>query len=197
VIAALIILLSVASAWAGPKQGDGAFRLISKPTPVKTNAVVAVSPLSMMALPAAAAVPTVRRYTNYVTWSHSQMGELAGFTVYQWSLGTNLLATNYVGMSTTNKVVRTNALLVTVRAIGTNSMESPDSNFLRLPPPPKTNLVVHVTTTGTNIYWSSLTVGGAWTSAGTTNLWQTNSPTRYFRSKGKAGNVVKIEQWYE
>jgi hypothetical protein len=67
----------------------------------------------------------------------------------------------------------------------------------QLVPPPLTNLVVNVTTTGTNLYRAT-TLKGPWTKLNTTNYFTTNPPASYlFRSKGKSGNKVFIKASYQ
>lgn len=59
-------------------------------------------------------------------------------------------------------------------------------------PPPLTNCVLTVTTTGTNLYRST-SLKGPWSALNTTNYTATNLPSPYyFRGKGSRGNTVSI-----
>ena len=68
--------------------------------------------------------------------------------------------------------------------VGTNLSLS-----VRLIPIPKTNIVITVTTTGTNLAYAT-TLKGPWTKYNKTTFKDTNPPTRYWRGLGQGSKVV-------
>lgn len=100
------------------------------------------------------------------------------------SPGTNVI-TNYSVYWGSNSRIYTNFV-----SDGTNlTVVVP---LLKPPPPPLTNCVLKVTTTGTNLYRAT-SLKGLWSALNTTNYTVTNLPAPcYFRGKGSRGNTVSI-----
>ena len=105
-----------------------------------------------------------------------------------WTPDATCIVTNTPWTNATNYVIQWTLLgsgATNFIDAGTNTQAT-----IQIVPWPLTNLVLTVTTTGTNLYRAA-SLRGPWTALNRTNYTATNPPAPYyFRGKGRRGNTV-------
>jgi hypothetical protein len=192
-IAALLAFWFCAKA-SGQSQGDGARDLIS-PQP------------RVLSIPALI-VPTNPPGTDFITFFFAATATSTAGLVSDFS---NQVSTNYYETSMWTNVIlvweksaSTNIKSYTLHGGGQPGIYTNSTNVgaalsgaltMIVYPVPLTNVVLNVTTTGTNLYRAP-GPRGPWTAMNLTNYTATNPPGPvYFRGRGKTGNRVNIRSW--
>lgn len=171
-----------------PTQGSGAAALIAKPIvvgPKLTVHAISFPPQTFYFAATAEANGTNSDYSNEVLYRRTNNVQTVTLA-WDRSPTTNLTITNYQVFKGRASGVYTNTY-----SAGTNLTLT-----VPLLPPPPTNLVIKVTSSGaTNLQYATFMVG-PWTKVNATNWTATNPPApRFFRAmSNRAGSRVYVQR---
>lgn len=128
-----------------------------------------------------------KQITNTVAWDYADLTQVTNFLLYRGSFPGIYTSTNLTGKVLRVPFVWTSRTTnwAVVSALGTNGLESPFSNEIRVPPI-YTNLVVSITSVNcTNLQWAT-GIGRRWSLLGATNYTATNPPMRIWMGLGSS-----------